>query len=101
MRLVSRMYDWMSTTLKGRFFTGIAFLILFGGLLSILPLLIFVQEQREEDALLNLNGVLHMQSELLSEWQDELIRDINTQRFIQYISGFHEKYRLVSRCAST
>lgn len=77
MTLVSRMYRWMSTTLRGRFFTGIAGLILFGGLLSIFPLLVFVQEQREQDAFTNLTKVLDIQTEFISEWQDELMRDIN------------------------
>jgi hypothetical protein len=40
MKLFLQIYNWMSKTLKGSFFTGIAVLILFGGLLSIFPLLI-------------------------------------------------------------
>ncbi|WP_052712134.1 sensor domain-containing diguanylate cyclase [Domibacillus indicus] len=102
MKLVSYTYNWMTTTLKGRFFTGIAALILFGGLLSILPLLIFVQEQREDDALMNLNEVLQMQQEVISEWQDELTRDINYLSELPEASwkekdSFYEKLNLLGK----
>lgn len=100
MKLASQFYNWMSTTLKGRYFTGISALILFGGLLSILPLLIFVQEQREDDALMNLTEVLHMQNELIADWQDELTRDINYLSELPEASSddkesFYEKLELL------
>ena len=99
MKLVSQMYRWMSTTLKGRFFTGIAGLILFGGLLSIFPLLVFVQEQREQDAFTNLTKVLDIQNEFISEWQDELTRDINYLSELPEASSpdqdFYEKVELL------
>ncbi|WP_050180072.1 sensor domain-containing diguanylate cyclase [Domibacillus robiginosus] len=99
MKPFSRVYNWITKTLKGRFFTGITALILFGGLLSIFPLLIFVQEQREEDALRNLEKVLEAQNELISEWQDELIRDINYLSELPEASnadkGFYEKLELL------
>ncbi|WP_309088506.1 diguanylate cyclase [Domibacillus sp.] len=99
MKPFSQIFNGKSMTLKGRFLTGISMLILFGGLLSVFPLLIFVQEQREHDAFTNLNKSLQMQNEFISEWQDELTRDINYLSELPEASNadksFYEKLELL------
>lgn len=102
MKLLARIFSKPPDTLKGRFFTSIVFLILFGGLLSIFPLLIFIQHQREEEALRNLNEVLQMQSELVSDSLDELTRDINylsevPEASFQNKTSFYEKLELLGK----
>ncbi|OLN22223.1 hypothetical protein BTO30_10770 [Domibacillus antri] len=77
MELLHRFHYWSLHTIKGRFLVSTAFLLLLGGLLAILPLVVFVYDQREQEAAHSLDEALRMQHMMIDEWMNGLSNDVS------------------------
>jgi diguanylate cyclase (GGDEF)-like protein len=76
MELLRRFYYWSLNTIKGRFLVSTAFLLIIGGLLTVLPLVVLVYNQREQEVAQNLDEALRMQQMVINEWIDGLSNDV-------------------------